>query len=157
RVTDRLDKVREVRIVGEGTDLVLDITDRPGLADDGTFNMPGGEVFYSPVEDKTEGTISFTEFPVVQQAAVATGVRLTFRAGRVVDVHADTGMAELMEKLDQDDGARVVGELGIGCNPGITRHVGNALFDEKIAGTVHIALGQGFPFLGGTNNSSLHW
>ncbi len=86
-----------------------------------------------------------------------TGVRLRFEDGRVVDASADANEAFLLETLDSDAGARRIGELGIGCNPGITRFMRNTLFDEKIGGTVHIALGQSYTDLGGTNESGIHW
>ena len=119
------------------------------------FNEPA--LFCSPVEDSAEGEIVFAEFPAVYGGRELTGVRLRFEAGRVVDASADTNEAFLLETLDHDDGARRLGELGIGCNPGITRYMRNTLFDEKIDGTVHLALGTGFPHLGGTNESAIHW
>jgi aminopeptidase len=85
------------------------------------------------------------------------GARLRFRGGEVVDAGADEGAEVLLQALETDDGARRLGELGIGCNEGITQHLHNVLFDEKMAGTVHLALGNGFPRLGGTNASALHW
>jgi len=86
-----------------------------------------------------------------------TGARVRFEAGRVVEATAEGGEAYLLSVLDTDEGARRIGELGVGCNPGIRRFMRNTLFDEKIEGTVHVALGAGFPFLGGTNVSSVHW
>ena len=119
--------------------------------------MPGGEFFGCPLEDSAEGTIHFSEFPAVHAGRHVTGIRLRFEAGRVVDASADSNEDFLLETLDTDEGARRVGELGIGCNPGITRHMRNTLFDEKIDGTAHIAIGTGFPDLGGTNVSTVHW
>ena len=117
--------------------------------DAGGANIPGGEFFGCPVEDSAEGTIAFTEFPAVYRGREYTGIRLRFEGGRVVDASADTNEADLIEVLDGDEGARRLGELGIGCNPGITRYMRNTLFDEKIDGTVHLALGNGLPDLGG--------
>jgi aminopeptidase len=151
-VRDRLAGVRDVRIAGAGTDLRLSLEDRPGSVDDGHANVPGGEVYFCPVEESLEGTILFD---------VPTGgtrdVSLTFRGGEVVESSASAGADELERALAIDDGARRVGELGVGCNDGIPRPTGNVLFDEKLAGTIHLALGDGFPHLGGRNRSALHW
>ena len=157
RVAERFDAADEVRIVGAGTDLRLSIAGRKGEVDAGGGNMPGGEVFYSPVEDSAEGTIAFTEFPAVHSGRALEGIRFRFEGGRIVDASAERHEDFLLETLDTDEGARRLGELGIGCNPGITRHMRNALFDEKMAGTVHLAIGSGFPYLGGTNESAVHW
>ena len=147
-----LDEAREVRLVGEGTDLALSLEGRTSLVDDGHANMPGGEVYLSPVEDSAEGVVAF-DVPTGH----ATGVRLRFRSGEVVEAKADTGQDELDEALATDEGARRLGELGIGCNAGITDGLANVLFAEKMAGTVHLALGAGFPKVGGRNRSALHW
>ena len=157
RYSERFDAADEVRIVGAETDLTLSLTGRTGEVDAGGGNMPGGEFYYSPLEDSAEGTISFIEFPTEYAGRVVTGIRLRFEGGRVVDASAGSEEAFLIEQLDQDEGARRIGELGIGCNPGITRFMKNTLFDEKIDGTVHIALGNGLPDVGGTNHSEIHW
>jgi aminopeptidase len=157
RYADRFDAAEEVRIVGTETDVRLSIAGRSMRVDAGGGNMPGGEVFCCPVEDSAEGTIAFTEFPAVYAGRELTGIRLRFEGGRVVDASADTNEAYLIETLDSDEGARRLGELGIGCNPGITRYMRNTLFDEKIDGTVHLALGNGMPDLGGRNESRIHW
>jgi aminopeptidase len=157
RYAERFDAADEVRIVGAETDLTLSISGRAGEVDAGGANMPGGEFFYSPVEDSAEGTISFVEFPATYAGREVTGIRLRFEGGRVVDASATSEEAFLIEQLDTDAGARRLGELGIGCNPGITRFMKNTLFDEKIDGTVHFALGNGLPEVGGTNQSNIHW
>jgi aminopeptidase len=157
RIADRFDAADEVRIVASGTDLRVGLTGRSGHVDAGGANMPGGEVFYSPVEDSAEGTIEFSEFPAVYEGRSVEGIRFRFEGGRIAEASATRNEDFLLEKLDVDDGARRLGELGIGCNPGITRHMRNTLFDEKINGTVHLAIGNGFPFIGGTNVSSIHW
>jgi aminopeptidase len=157
RVADVFDGAEEVRIVGDGTDLTLSLAGRAGAVDDGRVNMPGGEVFYAPVEDSAEGTIEFREFPAVYMGMEVGAVRLVFENGRVVDASADTGEEFLLRTLDIDDGARRIGELGIGCNPGIRRFMKNVAFDEKIDGTVHLALGNAYTFTGGTNASAIHW
>jgi aminopeptidase len=157
RQAARFDAAEQVRIVGEGTDLTLSLAGRTVEVDAGGANMPGGEFFGSPVEDSAEGVITFSEFPAVYAGREHQGIRLRFEGGRVVEASAETNEAHLLETLDFDEGARRLGELGIGCNPGITRYLRNTLFDEKIDGTVHVALGNGFPKLGGTNVSQVHW
>ena len=157
RYADRFDAAEEVRIVGEATDLRLSLAGRSMKVDAGGANIPGGEFFCCPVEDSAEGTIAFVEFPAVYLGRELTGIRLRFEAGTVVEASADTNEDYLLELLDSDDGSRRLGELGIGCNPGITRYMRNTLFDEKIDGTVHLALGNGLPDLGGTNISRIHW
>jgi aminopeptidase len=157
RYKQRFDAASEVRIVAAGTDLRLSLEGRQGMVDDGHYNMPGGEFFFSPVEDGTEGVVEFSEFPAVESGHECRGVRLVFEGGRVVDASAETDEAFLISQLDADPGARVLGELGVGCNPGIERYVKNTLFDEKIDGTVHLAIGASFPAVGGRNESVVHW
>lgn len=157
RIKERFDAADEVRIVGDETDLRFSIAGRNGEVDDGHMNMPGGEVFYAPVEDSTEGVVSFTEFPAVQEPDVVEGVRMRYENGRVVEASASSNEEALMRALDIDEGARVLGEFGIGCNPGIQRHLRNTLFDEKIYGTIHLAIGAGIPTAGGYNESATHW
>jgi aminopeptidase len=151
-VRERLDAAGEIRIVGDGTDLLLSLEGRPSSIDDGHLNVPGGEVFACPVEDSAEGEIRFT-FP----SGRVEGIRLVFRSGEVVEASAEHGEELLHQALATDAGARRAGEIGVGCNDGITRHLNNVLFDEKMAGTIHLALGYGFEFLGGRNRSDLHW
>jgi aminopeptidase len=155
-VRTRLDAAHEVRIVGAGTDLRLSLDGRAALVDDGHLNVPGGEVFTSPVEDSLEGEILF-DVPSHSTDGLVEVIRLRFERGVVVEASAATGEPALRRALATDEGARRVGEFGIGCNAGITRPMRNVLFDEKMAGTVHLALGAGFPQLGGRNESALHW
>jgi aminopeptidase len=143
-VLERFDRAGEVRIVGAGTDLTLGLDGRKGKIDDGHQNVPGGEVFFCPVEDSAEGVIAFDWPPV----------RLVLHGGEVVEADGDE---RIHTALETDAGARRFGELGLGCNEGITRRLGSVLFDEKMAGTVHLALGAGFASIGGRNESSLHW
>jgi aminopeptidase len=157
RYAERFEAAEDVRLVAGGTDLRLGIAGRRMEVDAGGANMPGGEFFTSPVEDSAEGEIAFEEFPAVYAGREVTGIRLHFEAGKVVDASAKANEDFLLEMLDLDDGARRLGELGIGCNPGITRHMKNTLFDEKIDGTTHLALGNGLPEVGGTNVSQFHW
>jgi aminopeptidase len=157
RIKDRFDQADEVRIVGLETDLRFSLDGRDGEVDDGHANMPGGEVFYSPVEESTDGVVSFLEYPAYQEPDLVEGVRMRYESGRVVEASATSNEAALLTKLDRDDGARVLGEFGIGCNPGIQRYMKNTLFDEKMYGTIHLAVGAGLPTIGGKNQSSLHW
>ena len=157
KIKELFDGADEVRIVGEDTDIRIGLAGREGKIDAAGANVPGGEVFYCPVEDTAEGEIVFSEFPAVYTGRELTSIRLRFEGGRVVDAGAASNEEFLLEVLDTDDGARRLGELGIGCNPGITRYMKNTLFDEKINGTVHLAIGRGFPDLGGTNVSAIHW
>jgi aminopeptidase len=157
KIKEIFDDAAEVRIVGEGTDVTLSLAGREGLIDAAGANIPGGEVFYSPVEDSAEGVVEFSEFPAVYAGREMAGIRLRFEGGKVVEASAQTNEEFLIQTLDVDEGARRLGELGIGCNPGITRYMKNTLFDEKINGTVHMAVGRGFPNLGGKNVSAIHW
>jgi aminopeptidase len=157
RYAQHFDDAEEVRLVGAGTDIRIGVAGRPALVDAGGANMPGGEFFLSPVEDSAEGEIVFSEFPAVYNGREVAGIALRFEAGRVVEASATANEEFLLEMLDLDEGARRLGELGIGCNPGITRYMNNTLFDEKMDGTAHLALGNGLPEVGGTNVSQLHW
>jgi aminopeptidase len=157
RIAELFDEVEEVRIEGEGTDLTLSLAGRRGAIEDGHINMPGGEVFYSPVEDAVEGEVTFSEFPAVYGGHEVEGVRLVFERGRVVHASATSGEAFLLQTLDTDEGARRLGELGIGCNRGIQRYTKNTGFDEKIDGTVHLAVGSSYTMIGGRNVSAVHW
>jgi aminopeptidase len=156
RYLERFDAASELRIAGVETDLTLSLRDRHGEVDAGHTNMPGGEFFFAPVEDSAEGTILF-DLPTDMEGAPVERIRLTFRAGRVVEARAEQGEDVLLAALEIDDGARFLGELGIGCNTGITRPMRNILFDEKMAGTVHLALGRSYSHIGGRNVSALHW
>jgi aminopeptidase len=156
-IKERFDRARAVRIVGEGTDLTLGIEGREGVVSAGFRNMPDGEVFYSPVEDTAEGVITYAEFPAVYLGHDVVGARLTFREGKVVEATADEGQEFLRQILATDEGASRLGELGLGCNPRITRFTRNVLFDEKIDGTVHLAVGASYTYTGGKNESAVHW
>jgi aminopeptidase len=156
-IGDRFDSGDEVRIVADGTDLRLSLAGRSGRVSGAGANMPSGEVFYSPVEDSAEGEITFSEYPGCYLGREAYGIRLRFEQGRVVEASAEQGEDFLLQLLDTDEGARRLGEFGIGCNPGIQRHMKNTLFDEKIEGTIHLALGQSYLDTGGTNESAIHW
>ena len=156
RLNERFSAAEQVRIVGEDTDLTLSLAGRQGEVDDGRTNMPGGEFFFAPVEDSAEGAILF-DVPTDFDGGAVDRIRLTFRKGRVEEARAERGEETLLAAISIDDGARFVGELGIGCNAGITRPARSTLFDEKMAGTIHMALGASYPHIGGKNKSSLHW
>jgi aminopeptidase len=148
--------VRELRIVGPDTDLRLGVEGRRWLAANGKYNMPDGEVFTSPRETETEGEIRFG-FPAIFQGREVEDVRLRFEGGRVVAAEAERGEDYLHSLLDMDEGARVPGEIAFGLNYEIDRFTRNILFDEKIGGTMHLALGSAFAQAGGKNQSGLHW
>jgi aminopeptidase len=157
RIAERFDRAETVRIVGPETDLTFSLAGREGLVDAMRANMPGGEIFYSPVEDSAEGVITYSEYPACYLGHEVEGVRLRFESGRIVEASAASDEAFLIGTLDTDEGARRLGEFGIGCNPGIQRHMKNTLFDEKMEGTIHLAVGVGFPQIGGRNESAVHW
>jgi aminopeptidase len=156
RLIERLSAAEEIRIEAEGTDLRLRVGGRTWVNSDGKRNMPSGEVFTGPHEDSAEGRIRFT-IPSSPRGVEVAGIELEFRAGRVVDARAERGREYLLATLDTDAGARYLGELGIGTNSGIDRPIGAILFDEKIGGTVHLAVGRSYPETGGTNESAVHW
>jgi aminopeptidase len=151
-----LESFRELRIVGPDTDLRLNVDGRRWLAADGKLNMPDGEIFTSPVETETEGVVRFS-FPAIFHGRAVEDVRLRFEGGRVVDAEAKTANDYLHSLLDMDGGARVLGEVAFGLNYEIDRFTRDILFDEKIGGTLHLALGSSFKKLGGENESGLHW
>jgi len=151
-----LDTLKTIRIVGPDTDLSFGVRGRKWINCDGHENFPDGEVFTGPVENSAEGRIRYT-FPAVHGGREVQNVRLTFRQGKVIEAKADKGEEYLTAMLDLDSGARYVGEIAFGTNYSIKRFTKNTLFDEKIGGTMHIALGASLPETGGRNKSSLHW
>jgi aminopeptidase len=151
-----LETVRELRIVGPDTDLRLGVEGRKWIAADGKLNMPDGEIFTSPVETETEGEIRFS-FPAIFHGRGVEDVRLRFEGGRVVAADAKTANDYLRSLLDMDEGARILGEFAFGMNYEIDRFTRDILFDEKIGGTIHLALGASFKKVGGQNDSGLHW
>jgi aminopeptidase len=146
----------EVHIEGEGTDLTLEVGDRTFLAANGDANFPDGEIFTGPIEDKTRGAVTFS-YPANYGGQSVEGIRLDFEGGKIVNARAEKNEEYLVKTLDTDPGARVLGELGIGTNYGISSFTGEILLDEKIGGTVHLAVGASYPESGGTNNSAVHW
>ena len=151
-----LEAKKRVEIKGANADIAFSVEGRTFLNSYGDQNMPSGEVFTSPVEDSVEGWVEFT-YPAVYLGREVEGVRLEFEAGRVTKAVAGKNEEFLLSMLDTDEGSRVLGEFGIGTNYGITRFTKNMLFDEKLGGTIHLALGIGFPEAGGSNESGLHW
>lgn len=157
RVADFLNECREVRFTTpQGTDLKVGVDGRAWINCDGHENFPDGEIFTGPVEDATEGVVAYS-FPAVHGGREVDGIRLTFKAGRVVDASATRGEEFLIAMLDQDAGARVLGEIAIGTNYSVRQYTKNTLFDEKIGGTFHAAVGAAYPETGGKNESGLHW
>jgi aminopeptidase len=143
----------EVRLVAAETDIRFRIKDVPRFVSVGKGNMPSGEIYFSPVAESTEGHIAY-EWPCHYKGTAVNGVRLAFREGRVVEATATNGEEFLHATLETDEGARRLGEFGIGLNPRIQRFTGSILFDEKIGGTIHLALGQAY---GQGNESHIHW
>ena len=156
RVCDFLDKAKEIRFISGKTDLRLGIEGRKWINCDGRNNFPDGEVFTGPIETATEGVVHYS-FPAVFQGQEVEGVRLRFKAGKLVDASASKGEAFLHKMIDMDRGAKILGEIAIGTNYAITHYTKNTLFDEKIGGTFHAALGAAYPESGGKNKSALHW
>jgi aminopeptidase len=148
--------VRTIRIESPGTDLTLSVSGRTWINSDGRRNMPSGEIFTGPVEESANGHLHCS-FPVCRGGREVAGIALNFANGRVTSARADEGEDYLQSMLELDPGARRLGEIGIGLNSGIDRFTGSILYDEKIGGTVHLALGQSYPETGGVNESALHW
>ena len=153
---DLLGDKQTLRIVTEGTDLTLSVAGRRWINSDGHRNFPSGEIYTGPVEESAEGQISFS-FPAIYMGREVEGVRLEFEQGRVTRATARKGEELLASLLEMDAGARYLGEVAFGTNEGIQRHTRNILFDEKIGGTMHLALGSAYPDTGARNQSALHW
>jgi aminopeptidase len=153
---ERLSRASELRLEAPGTDLTLSVRGRTWVNSDGKRNMPSGEVFTGPLETSANGRVFFG-VPSSPAGVDVANVTLTFRDGEVVEAHAERGDQYLQQVLATDAGARRLGEIGIGTNFGIDRAIGAILFDEKIGGTVHLALGRSYPETGGANESAVHW
>lgn len=143
-------------VAANGTDIRMSVSGKKWINCDGHANFPDGEVFTGPVIESVNGVVHFS-FPAVHGGREVHGVRLKFRDGKVVDASAEKGQDFLISMLDMDAGSRFLGECAIGTNYSITRYTKNTLFDEKIGGTVHFALGAGYPETGNNNQSGLHW
>lgn len=151
-----LSNTSEVRIIGLGTELVLGKKGRTAVNAGGEYNMPDGEVFTSVLENRVDGVIAFT-YPAIYGGREFDGVRLEFKNGKVTKATAEKGELELNKILSTDKGAKSIGELGIGNNFQIDRFTKDILFDEKIGGTIHLALGRGYKETGSKNESAIHW
>jgi aminopeptidase len=145
-----------VRVVGKETDLSFSTRGRIYETADGHLNMPDGEIFTAPVDDSAEGVITF-EFPGVYAGQLVEGISLEFSKGQVTKATARTNQGLLEKLLKMDPGASRIGEFGVGVNFGIDRFSYDILYDEKIGGTIHIALGRAYSECGGINKSALHW
>ncbi|MCC6312368.1 MAG: aminopeptidase [Thermomicrobiales bacterium] len=147
---------REIRLTGPDTDMRLSVAGRIWINSDGKRNFPSGEIFTGPVEDSATGHVRFS-YPVVTGGREIADIRLRFADGRVVDASAARNEEFLIRSLDADPGARRLGEFAFGTNFDITRFTKNILLDEKMGGTVHMALGAGYPDTGSVNRSAIHW
>jgi len=155
KICEFLNNINKIQIVGEDTDLTMNVQDRKWINCSGKLNMPDGEVFSGPVENSANGTIRFT-FPGIASGQEVEDIRLTFKDGKVVKASAHKGDGLLQEMLKLE-GADRIGEIAIGTNYGIAKFTKNMLFDEKMGGTIHMALGASIPETGGLNKSALHW
>ncbi|MBW8010370.1 MAG: aminopeptidase [Chloroflexi bacterium] len=156
RLIDWLVGKKEVVVHGANADLKLSIASRTFINADGEHNMPSGEIFTSPIEDSANGWVYFT-YPAIRAGREVEGVRLEFKEGKVVKATAEKNEEYLLSQLDIDEGARFLGEFAIGTNYGIKKFTKSILYDEKIGGSFHMAIGSGFPEAGGENNSAVHW
>jgi aminopeptidase len=155
KLCDFLGEISEIRVTGEDTDLCFRVDARTWINSDGKRNMPSGEVFTTPLEKSASGTIRFT-FPGIYAGKEVEDIKLTFAEGKVVKASAAKGN-DLLQQVLEIDGADHIGETAIGTNYGITRFTKNMLFDEKMGGTIHLALGNSYPETGGLNKSAIHW
>jgi len=151
-----MDKADQVQIVGEKTDLTMFIKGRTAIVGDGTHNMPDGEVFTAPLENSADGKIFF-DLPAIRYGKEVQDIKLTFEKGEIADYSASKNEDLLRAMINTDEGSRRLGELGIGTNRGITKFTKNILFDEKMAETIHLAIGMAYKECGGTNESAVHW
>jgi aminopeptidase len=156
RLVDWLNKARQIHVVGPDTDLKLEVTGRKWINCDGRENFPDGEVFTGPIKESVNGHIRYT-YPACHFGREVEDVRLQFKDGKVIKATAVKNEQFLLKMLETDEGARYVGEFAFGTNSGIQRFIKNTLFDEKIGGTIHLALGLGFPETGSKNKSAIHW
>jgi aminopeptidase len=155
-LVDWLEGKKDVRVVGPNVDMTLSIDGRTFINSDGRSNMPSGEIFTGPVEDSAQGWVRFTH-PAILTGKEVEGVELHFDKGRVVKASAKKNEEFLHTMLDLDEGSRYLGEFAVGTNVKINRFIKKILFDEKIGGTIHMALGKGYPITGSKNQSAIHW
>lgn len=155
-IVDWLVGKKIVTVKSPNADLTLSIEGRSFINSDGTHNMPSGEVFTGPVENSANGWVNFT-YPAIRGGREVEGVRLEFQDGKVVNATAKKNQEYLIAMLDSDDGARYLGEFAIGTNYGIKKFTKSILYDEKIGGSFHMAVGAGYPETGSVNKSAIHW
>jgi len=156
RISKKFEKGNEVHLLGENVDLKFSVKGKNSVVDDGEDNMPGGEFFMAPVRESLNGWIKF-EYPAVENGKEVSDIYLKFENGKVVESSASKNEDFLKEMLATDENSSYVGEFGVGYNPKITRFTKNLLFDEKIGGTIHLALGMAYKENGGGNDSAIHW
>ena len=156
RLVDWLNKARQIHVVGPDTDLKLEVTGRKWENCDGHENFPDGEIFTGPIEESVNGHIRYT-YPACHFGREVEDVRLQFKDGKVIKATAAKNEQFLLKMLETDKGARYLGEFSFGTNSGIQRFTKNTLFDEKIGGTIHLAVGAGYPESGSKNKSAIHW
>ena len=156
RLANWLNKAGQIHVVGPDTDLKLEVTGRKWINCDGQENFPDGEICTGPIEDSVNGHIRYT-YPACDYGREVEDVRLRFKDGKVIKATAAKNEEFLLKMLETDKGARYVGEFAFGTNPGIQRFTKNTLFDEKIGGTIHLALGKGFIETRSKNKSAIHW
>lgn len=155
-LVDWLKGKKEVQVRGPHAELSLSIEGRTFINSDGKQNMPSGEIFTGPVEDSVNGWVRFTH-PCILTGKEVDGVELHFEEGKVIKASAENNQDFLFSMLDMDQGSRYLGEFAIGTNKKINRFIKKILYDEKIGGTIHMALGQGYPITGSLNKSAIHW
>lgn len=156
KIIDWLKGKKHVHVTGPETDLTLSIEGRPFINCASHINVPDGEIFCGPVENSINGYVLFS-YPAIYLGKPVTGVRLWFENGKVVKATADKNAEFLLATLDTDEGSRYVGEFAVGTNEGIQKFTGEILFDEKIGGSFHMALGASYEESGGLNKSAIHW
>lgn len=156
KIKSTFEKGSNVHLIGEGVDLKFSIKGKNAKADKGEENMPGGEVFMAPVRESLNGWIKF-EYPAIKSGKEVTDIELKFENGKVIESKASKNLDFLKQMLETDENSSYVGEFGIGCNPEITKFTKDLLFDEKIGGTIHLALGMAYKDNGGGNDSAIHW
>jgi len=156
KIKSVFEKAKKVHLIGEGIDLKFSISGKNVVADKGEENMPGGEIFMAPVRESLNGWVKF-EYPAIEAGKEVTDIFLKFENGKVIESTSSKNQDFLKEMLATDENASYVGEFGIGCNPKINQFTKNLLFDEKIGGTIHLALGAAYKENGGGNDSAIHW
>ncbi len=156
KILFKFKKNSQVHLIGENIDLKLKVHGHLAKADKGEENMPGGEIFMAPIRESLNGKIKF-DYPAIRDGKEVTDIELTFKDGKVIEAKASKNEDFLKAMLATDENSSYVGELGIGCNPKVNKFTKDLLFDEKIGGTIHLALGCAYKENGGGNDSAIHW